>query len=247
LIGDLVDLIFALSIMFLAGIVQGFAGFGFSLVSVPILIIFLPAQLVIPSLIIPGLALNIAVLFEVHPHLDMKRIWPLIVTAFIGIPIGAHILKTIDVSVLKIFVGMFIIVTATLLYIGWRRPLKKEWKAFLPIGFISGILQGAITTSGPPVILFLTNQGDGKNRFRASLVFYFLILNILTIPTFILNGLFTREVIIFSFEIVPALVSGALLGMWLARRVHDSIWRRIALGLVALSGLMGLFSGLEIL
>ena len=59
--------------------------------------------------------------------------------------------------------------------------------------------------SGPPVILFLSNQGVDKNTFRANLSFYFLILIIATAGVFFAGGLLTREIVGLSFFLVPGM------------------------------------------
>jgi len=56
----------------------------------------------------------------------------------------------------------------------WRRPpgfagpLRREKTAAVPAGFVVGALYSATTISGPPIALFLNNQGLAQTQFRAA-------------------------------------------------------------------------------
>ena len=49
--------------------------------------------------------------------------------------------------------------------------------------------------SGPPIVLFLTNEGYPKNRFKANLVLYGIITNIVAMINFFFGKLINLEVI----------------------------------------------------
>ena len=78
--------------------------------------------------------------------------------------------------------------------------IKNVWAERIVTGGISGILNGSVSFSGPPMVIFLSNKGVEKQQFRANLTFYFWILNVMTIPTFIIGGLITSQTIIFTFS-----------------------------------------------
>lgn len=56
-----------------------------------------------------------------------------------------------------------------LLFFGFQKNFKNENIPKLIIGFVSGILGGAVAMSGPPIVLFLTNKREKKNSFRVNL------------------------------------------------------------------------------
>ncbi len=88
-----------LLVIFLAGMTQGLTGFGFALVSVPIMIILLSPKVVVPIIVIHSFVINLIILFEARKWVDLKRIWPLMIAGITGIPIGTYLLIVLDVSI----------------------------------------------------------------------------------------------------------------------------------------------------
>ena len=161
-------LVLAIIMLFFAGMMQGLAGFGFSMVSIPILIMCIDSQLLIPIVIVHSLIINAFLFYKVRKCAELKRISPLIATAIIGIPIGTYLLLVIDPQAFKVFIGIFIVLFGIAYLMDFRKELKNEKLTFIPVGLISGILNGSITLSGPPVIFCFTNQGVKKRIFRAN-------------------------------------------------------------------------------
>ncbi|MBN2134264.1 MAG: sulfite exporter TauE/SafE family protein [Acidobacteria bacterium] len=243
----MLEIFIGLLIIFTASLVQGLTAFGMSLISVPLLVIFMSPKIIVPIMILHGLLLNAYLLYSCRKDVNLKRIIPLMICGIIGIPFGAYLLKILSQESLKIFIGVVISFFAILFLLGFSVKIKREKAAFVPIGLASGLLNGSISMSGPPVILFFTNQGTAKAEFRANLVSYFLTMNIFTIPVFIFNGLFSSESVLYALYFLPGLILGMVLGNALAHKVPEKLFRKIALCIVLLTGVMSLLSGLGIM
>jgi uncharacterized membrane protein YfcA len=127
---------------------------------------------------------------------------------------------------------------------GFRKPIDREGPGFILAGLISGTLNGVISTGGPPVILFLTNQGIAKEEFRASLITYFLFLNLATVPVYFAGGLMSRTVGTYAAVLVPALLLGAFAGSKLLHTIPEKTFRTAVLAIVMVAGIMSVLSGL---
>jgi hypothetical protein len=163
----------------------------------------------------------------------------------IGTPFGAKILLVVDEFHLKIAVGILIIFAAIIMKLGLKFPVKNEKLGFIPVGFASGLLNGSVSLSGPPIILFLTNQGAKKNVFRANLTTFFLILNIFTIPIFFYNSIITMEVIKLSGVLLPSLILGVFTGIKLGNTIDNHVFENLTLTLVSLMGIITTISTLK--
>ncbi|MGA1821814.1 MAG: sulfite exporter TauE/SafE family protein [Thermoplasmatota archaeon] len=235
---------FLVMIAVAAGLVQGLSGFGSALVMVPMMIHLLPPRVVVPMALVFGTVLNGYLMIKEREHLQMKRIWPLLIAGIAGLPAGALLLLFVEASVLKVMIGSVIILTGILILLGITIKVRKEKPAMIPVGIISGILNGSISMSGPPVILFFSNQRMRKGNFRGNIVSYFLILNIFTIPVFAAGGLFTSTVLIYSALLIVPLILGLLIGTGAARRIGEGGYRKLVLILVTVTGVSSLVSGL---
>ena len=167
-------ILYGIIAVFVAGIIKGLTGFGFSLAVVPVLVLLLGPRTAIPIVIILNALTNIGLYFSVRKWVDLKRIRPLIISGIVSIPIGMVLLLVLNVTALKIIIGCTICIFALAFLLGFRKQVHNEKRGFMAAGLVSGTLNGAISTGGPPVILFLTHQGDAKRPFRANLIAYFL-------------------------------------------------------------------------
>ena len=245
LISDII--IFGSLIIFFSAMLQGLSGFGFSILAVPLITLFISPKIVVPILVLFSLVINIAVFSSARKAFEIKKIWLLMIFGILGMPLGAYFLVVLDDNIIKLIIGIFIAIFGILLLSGFRKEIKREKLSMIPIGIFSGILSGSISMGGPPVILFLSNQGVSKQIFRANLAVYFFILNIFTIPVFFWNGLLTTQVLSYSAKFFPSLSIGVIAGNILSRKIKEHHFRKLTLLLLIIMGLLSLISGLRLI
>ncbi len=239
-------LFLAMAILFFASFVQGLSGFGFSLVALPLLVLFINPVLVVPVLLVHSAVLNAFILFESRKHADFKNFWPVLVAGTLATPLGVLLLKFTDPEVIKILIGLVIVLFSLVLLFGYSVSIRKEKPALFLVGLASGILNGSTTLSGPPVVIFYQNQKLPKSSFRANLVMYFLSLNIISIPIFVYFGILDGTSFFLSLKVIPGLLGGSILGILLSRKTPESLFRKIVLGIVVLAGMLAIASGFGI-
>jgi uncharacterized membrane protein YfcA len=162
----------------------------------------------------------------------------------LSVPLGTCLLLVLEPEPLRILIGMVVVISAVALLAGWRWAVRNEKLALVPVGLASGILGGSTSMSGPPVILFFSNQGMKKQTFRANLVFYFACTYIVGVVSTTAGGLFTREILLHSVGLLPALIVGMSAGILLARRVEQARFQKITLSVLVLTGIAAIVSGL---
>jgi len=228
-------------VIMLSGFIQGTTSFGFSLIALPLLGIMLSLKLVVPLLVIFSLFMNSIILFKLRDYIDLKRILVLIFSSIITTPIGAYLLISIDENILKLIVGIIVVLSAIIFKLGFNINVKNEKLAFIPVGFMSGLLNGAVSLSGPPVIIFLTNQKTEKQVFRATLTSFFWILNIATIFVFFYNGLINVKVLNLSAKLMPGLLIGLFFGMKLGDSIQQKTFQDATIFLLFCMGSLSIF------
>lgn len=222
--------------MMIAAIVQGITGFGFSLVAFPLLALLLPVQVATPILVLSSLILNVIV-FKSVTGIRFKGIRAMTLLAIISTPIGAYILKVISPDILKISVGIVITATALFLLKGYQVKFKRELLARSITGFFSGLLNGTLSMSGPPIILYMSNQGAEKDNLRGSFSLFAMITNVFAIITLYYAGLINSTVFVNFVELIPALIIGVILGVQISRKVNEIAFRKITLYLLIAMGI----------
>ena len=238
------ELLPAALVLFLASGLQGLTGFGYSLFSLPLLVLFMPASSAVPVLSVTSLFLNFMVYHRARGEVSLVRLLPLMLAGVAGLPVGVWLLRSAEESVLKLIIGGVVVFSSVMLITGLRVRLRREKLAMVPVGLLSGVLNGSTTMSGPPVILFMANQGHGKHSFRGGLAAYFLLLNLAAVPAFIAGGVLTGPVALNTAKLFPAVLAGTLLGIRLADSVKEKVFRKIVLFVLAALGILSIVTGI---
>ena len=171
----LLGLALGISIILLAGFTQGLTSFGFALISVPLLSVILPISEVVPIVVLLSLGTNLIIITGSYKNIEFRKIGILVAASLLAVPLGTLALVYIAPKLIKLCVGALILIVAGLMLLGRSFPVKSERLAFIPIGLLSGFLNGSISMSGPPVALFMSNQNTKKATFRANLTIYAII------------------------------------------------------------------------
>jgi len=156
-------------IVFFAGFTQGLSGFGSILLSLPLLAIFLDIKIVIPLVAIYGVSITIILLVQLWKYLDWQKIFPLFLGALPGIPIGVYFLKKLDKGMIQWILGIMLISYSlySLFFRSTNKGIREGW-AYL-FGFFSGCLGGALSASGPAVIVYTSLQAWSKDKIKVTL------------------------------------------------------------------------------
>lgn len=234
-----------LGAVLLGALVQGCTGFGFGLVGVPLMLMALPSAMVVPIMVLLSVGLNLMVWRDARKDASIREIWPLLVGGVAGIPLGVWLLLWLPPFWFGILVGFTVCLVALLLARGKTFDVGSGPAVLFPVGIVSGILNGSLSLSGPPVVLFLAGKGTGKNRFRASLSTYFLLLNVFSVTYFAWRGLFSLPVLKLTLSLLPVLVGGTVGGILISRGLREKAFRRVVISLVLLSGLLQVWSVLR--
>jgi len=81
--------------------------------------------------------------------------------------------------------------------------------------------------TGPPVVLFMANQGHDQHLFRANLIAYFALIEIYAIANFGWAGALSRDIISHSAVLIPSMLLGTGVGFLLGPRIPDKIFRNL--------------------
>ena len=239
----------AWSISCLVALVSAFTmsitGFGFALIAAPLLLLFLDLKTVIVFNVFLGAIICLPILWQSRRYVRLGRMTPLVIGSIFGLPVGMYILAQVAAPVLKLLIAALVIIFAVLLVLGYSHRFKKERLGSVIAGFISGMLVTSTGLAGPPVVLFLLNQGWEKDTFRASLAAYFLFVSLMALITLRFSEIITSALLVTVSTFVPAILVGVYLGVKVLPHVDAVLFRRIAIAIVFLAGSLGIATSLS--
>jgi uncharacterized membrane protein YfcA len=234
----MLQLAFAIVIIFLAAIVRGFSGFGFSLLAITALsLIYAPAE-IISSIFMLELAASINLLPSIWKDIHWRSLGPLTLGCLLATPIGVWFLAHIAPAPMQLALAIFVLVATGLLWWGFSLKSMPGPFASTLAGAASGLANGAFGIGGPPVILFYFSSPAGVAAGRASLVAFFLATDLIGLANQSYQGLITQEAVLRAAAYLPALVAGVWFGARSFKSVDQALFRKVVLGLLAVMALM---------
>ncbi|MCI4320930.1 MAG: sulfite exporter TauE/SafE family protein [Thermoplasmata archaeon] len=225
-----------------AALINGAVGYGFSSIVTPIAILWYSNKVLNPALVIVEVAVNSTLLFRERRYIRQTwaRARPLVSTLFPGVLLGTIGLAYLAVNDVKVIVYATLLPLVLFQLVGFYRPLKNERRGGMAIGPGIGFLYALTTISGPPLALFLRNQGMSKNEFRCTIAQIRVAESSLTLATyFVFSTLFGSNLITLpSLSLLPILVIPVLIGIpvgtLLLRAVSPEFFRRFVMSVDAI-------------
>lgn len=239
-------LAFCGAVLFVAGFVRGYSGFGFSAVTVA-------GMALVTS---PAVAVPMAILLEVSASLFQARsIWrqiawrdafALLAGGIIGNPLGIVALETAPPSMLKAGVYLYILVVSIVLLFMRSRPMRLNDAMWFGVGLIAGAINGATALSGLFIITVMTLTATPAARMRATIIAYIFFSDFYTAGLLVWRGFVDLALVKLFVLAMPVVAVGIVLGSRHFLNTTEQQFRRATLAFLSalsIAGLAQVFAG----
>ena len=229
-------------IVFATAGIQAVVGFGFALLSVPIMmqVVDLHRAVILASLI--GTANNFYQYRDLKHDQDKTQVRRCLWASFIGAPLGLVAFIYADQDVLKIFLGLGVLLGVILLVRGrdlTNAHISLDWS----MGVISGFLLTSTSTNGPPLVFALQARKSEPQVFRATLNMIFLVSGVYGLVLFAAFGEIATSDLWLAAAVLPSMVIGVSIGKFIRNRVDPNRFRIAVLVLLTVAGFSSVYSG----
>ncbi|MFZ5754982.1 MAG: sulfite exporter TauE/SafE family protein [Bacillota bacterium] len=231
-------------IVLFAAALQSITGFGFALLSVPMLLMVYDAKTAVGLNVIISFFSLVLLTLKVRESVVRPVVKNLFYGAAFGIPLGIYIFFHSDTHVLKIFISAVTIILSLILVGGIRLGRESNHWIERMVGSASGFLTGCIGMPGPPIILFLNNHGLPKDQFRATTAAYFVLVYPVSFILLFILGAITPLTVLTALSLLPFAFFGGRIGQHLFPFVPQQQFQRGVPLLVLATGLYSLLTTL---
>ena len=139
---SLSDYILLILIIFIASIIRGFNGFGFSATSISGFSFILPAIQIVPIILVLEVIISIFMIPYIRNKIDWNFVFKILIGIIIGSPIGLYLLKYLNPQTTHLSVCLLIIFFSILLMKGFsNQKINNNYGKFFT-GIVSGTLNG---------------------------------------------------------------------------------------------------------
>jgi uncharacterized protein len=228
-------LVGALAIVFLGAALQGSVGFGFAVLSVPILTLLNPEFVPVAPQII-ALPMSIAALVRERSRIDTSGVGWIVAGRIPGALLAAAVLMVVVGRTLDLLIGSIVLVAVLILASGLHVPLNRRTR--FAAGLFSGFSGTASGIGGPPIALLYRTQHGPTVRSTLGTIFTIGIAINLVVLT--LTGILDRDDVVTALILAPAAVLGFAGSSLLHRRVEGRLLRNgiLVVATIAAVGLL---------
>src|SRR5437764_8301089 len=225
---------------FAGALVAGLSGFAFGLVAASIWLYILTPLQTATLIIAFGLIVQGYSVWNLRRALDFGQLWPCVLGAAIGVPVGVSILTWASPAQVRMGVGVFLVLYS--LYAFFRPAIPPVTAggaaADAGVGFLNGVLGGITGLAGILVTIWSGLRGWPKDVQRT-------VFQPVAVAIFLMSALWiggkgaiTAETAKLFAIGLPALLAGTWLGLKLYGRIDEATFRKIVLVLLFVSGVV---------
>ena len=242
---SLVEIYFVVFVVFIASIIRGFNGFGFSAICISGFSFILPAIEIVPIILALEVIISIFMAPYVWNKIDWNFVFKLLIGITIGSPIGLYLLKYLSSDVTHISVCVLVIFFSFLLMKGYENKKIDNSYAKMFTGIISGTLNGLTTLGGMPVALFLLVTSIQPAVIRGSLAALFFLTDIYAFVLSSVAGIVDITTIYRTLPLIIILPIGVYIGDKFFVKSKEETYRKVVFYFLIFISIFGVFRAIN--
>lgn len=227
-------------VLFGAGCVRGFAGFGAGMIFIPVAASVVAPPVAAASFLVLDFFVTIPLLFRALRICDWFTVLPAAAGSVVFVHAGAWMLANSDPLFLRWIIFFIVVGVLLLLLSGWRYHAKPSRAISAAVGCVSGVLGGISQVSAPPVVVFWLSSSKQPTIVRANLIVFFALASLGTFAAYLLHGFFTLPVLHLLIPAIPAYGLGLLIGSNSFKVADPKFYRVTAYSLIALAAVLSM-------
>lgn len=235
---DLTQILVALALLF-AAFVKGASGMGFPLIATPTVALLLDIRIAITILLLPNIVMDVAQVFRGGFPFDVLRrfAWFFIATVF-GVFLGTAVLVTLPLWVLNLCLGVMVLIFVLSAWLRFDYSINPGLEKILalPVGFLSGFLNGMTNAAGPALAIFLYSLRLEKRQFIKSIATIFVFTKLSQLVAVSSWNLFSGPILLLSLQVTLFTLAGFYAGLKAQDRVNQQTFNRSLLILLFVIG-----------
>jgi uncharacterized membrane protein YfcA len=227
--------------VFSGAVVSGLAGFAFSAVAGAILLHLMPPIEAVPLMMACSILVQVTSLFALMRGVQWKRSLILSGGGLIGIVPAVYLLQHVDTRLFRVGFGVFVSGYAAYMLrrsAAGRRPSTGGSIGEALIGFGGGLVGGLTAMPGALPTIWCDLHGIPKGEQRGLVQPFIVIMQCMALALLLPRIDWSSGMLLDLAASIPALVAGTGVGVLLFGRVNDTIFRRVVLATLLVSGLI---------
>ena len=226
--------------VFIASIIRGFNGFGFSATCISLISFILPAIEIVPIILILEISVSIFMIPYIWGHINWKFVLQILVGISIGSPIGLYLLKFLSPDIVHLSICGIVIFFVILQLQGYSNKKINKLPIKFLAGSLSGIINGLGTLGGMPISLFLLITRVPPIIIRGSLAAIFFIADAYVLNLSYVSGIVNSVVFYRALPLILILPIGVFIGNKFFVRSKEETYRQFVFYFLIIISIIGI-------
>jgi uncharacterized protein len=222
-----------------ASFVKGASGLGFPLIATTTVALLLDIRTAITILLIPNIVMDVAQVFRGGlPFAVLRRFAWFFVATIVGVFLGTAVLVKLPLWILNFCLGVMVLVFVAFNWLKVELRITPDLESILmvPVGFISGFLNGITNAAGPVLAIYLYSLRLDKREFIKSIATIFVFTKLSQLAAVSSWNLFNSSTLLLSLQVTAFTLLGFYAGLKTQDRIPQQTFNRALLILLFLIG-----------
>ena len=231
--------------VFITHALEGITGFGCTVLALPFMCWLVGPHTAVPVLVVLAWMLAGLVIVAARRRIVWREFGLVVLYALPGLPLGMVLYRYLPEKGLMLLLSVFMIVVGArglarhwIRHAGVTTQRTPSWRHRLAL-FGGGIVQGAVGSGGPLVVIYAARALTDKSIFRVTLCMLWFSLNSILIASWLADGTMFRKPEI--LRVLAITIPFMLAGLWMGDRLHHRVnERHFRIGIYAILALCGM-------
>ncbi len=228
-----------------AGVVRGFAGFGYSALCVAGLALFVAPATVVPAVLALEILASVSLMRGSLADADRDWLRPLLVGNLLFVPVGILVLVLLPETLLRLLVGAALLVSAVGLRLASRRVIPSTRALRIGAGVASGLLNGIAASGGVVAAMLMAAVRLPPAALRGTMVSFLMfaagyaLLCAVLVPAGAGTRLLGADTLRWGLLLAPTMLAGVWIGRHSFSRADPARYRGHVLTLLIVISALG--------
>jgi len=238
------QLAYALVIVFIAGVVRGLAGFGFSALCFFALAPIFSAQTIVPLMFVMEVMASLHLLPKVWRQIPWRWVIILFLGSMIGTPLGVIALQYWQSDLVRGLAGGGVLIACVALWRQWHFNAAESLLWLVIAGLVAGFVNGLASIGGLVVAVYMMSSNMPHAAMRAALILFFLLTDVYGLSWFQGYDLVSPNLPSLLLVLMPIMLLGNQMGYLLFDRIDAGLMRKFTLVLLSALAAIAVISSL---
>lgn len=223
-----------------AAFFRGLTGFGYAILSVPLVSLVSTPAVAVLMAILMQLIIGPFGVRQARGIIDVPMVSKIAVLACLTTPLGLWLLDVVSVDIARLIITTIAIGSFFAFMMKRPQTLNNSPLHIALVGIISGLLNGFAAMPGPPVVLHFVRKQVPPAVSRGSMITIFFATAAMATVVAFLRGMVDLQLLVLTALTCPLMIGGNHLGSKYFGAVSEPVWRGFVMVLLAIAAIVAL-------